>query len=82
MSLPGIRRVHRIHVEAEESGRRSRVLADLIWRGSNPAEADATYAQRMRDETVVVEAARLSAHDVVKLDAILGAMNSEQAHDH
>ena len=82
MSLAGTRRAHRIHVEADETGRRSRVLADLIWRGSNPAEADATYAQRMRDETVVVEAARLSAHDVVKLDAILGAMNSEQAHDH
>jgi histidinol-phosphate phosphatase family protein len=82
MSVPGTRRVHRIHVEAEESGRRSRVLADLIRRGSTPADADAIYAQRMGDETVAVEAARISAHDVVKLDAILGAVNAEQSHDH
>jgi len=73
MALPGSRRAHRIHVEGDETARRSRVLADLIGRGSAAAAADSIYAERMRDETPVVEAARLDAHEIVTLDPIARA---------
>lgn len=72
MSLPDQRRTHRVFVEGAEERRRQRVIADLIWRGSDERHAAATYIERLRDETPIVAASRVSADAIVNCDPPTG----------
>jgi uridine kinase len=62
------RRIHRLFVECDEAGRHRRVVADLIARGSDPAEAESLYESRQHDEAPLVQASRRAADQVLRLD--------------
>jgi uridine kinase len=74
------RAVHRILVECDEADRRDRVVADLIARGSDPAEAEAIYQSRQGDEAPFVHAGGRTADHRLRLDAAF--QSPEVASDH
>jgi len=65
------RRIHRVHVQADEDQRAQRVIDDLIARGSDPAAARTIYEQRMADEAPLVAQSARSASHTLSLDSIL-----------
>ena len=71
---PATRRaVHRVWVGGNEEERHRRILRTLTGRGSSPAEAEAIYASRLRDEDALIESGRRSDDLQLTMDDLLPA---------
>jgi uridine kinase len=68
------RRVLRLYVETDETGRARRVIADLIVRGASLAEARGVWQARRQDENPLIARARESADLAISLDEVLGPL--------
>jgi histidinol-phosphate phosphatase family protein len=69
---PTARLTRRLYVEANETTRRARVIADLVDRRlADAGQATDIYNQRQSDEAAVIEAARSRSDQIFSLDSMI-----------
>jgi uridine kinase len=68
---PTARFTRQLYVEADESARRARVIADLVDRRlADAGQATDIYSQRQSDEAALIEATRSRSDQIFSLDSL------------